>query len=922
MNHKSGSDTPLVDAINAQNAVIDNLTYAPDWTISTARPRPSGSVRQRIFFVPPSQRELRDELAEALTDEAVWWVDSEQELPSGISHLIFVSRSSWVGGIADSDLTALLRLIRRIESRDDVTLDIITGQAVSCPLFSCADHPLDGVHIGLGQTLSNERPEWRVRTLCLRILSPSELLRVLDLDLPETPGHPICIDGSRVATVKMKPISLGEYPKNSAFRRGGTYVILGGTSGIGSMLAEYVARSYEAHIVIVGRRPSAHTESLIRRLRAAGASEVDRHEADLSDEQALRRVFDAYPRIHGVIHSALVLDDATFATMSEANLLDVLRPKVHGSRTLIDALRGRQVDFCLFFSSVQSYLANAGQGNYTGACVAQDSFADLMGAALALNVRVINWGFWGTVGVVAKPKYRERMSELGIGSIEPLEGVAVVERLLAGDERQVTVVKASNVALHRMQIDGKKNDSTGTQESRSNQPDDILSIVVPPFDPDSPEISRHRALSRELEAYARSALECVDLPASVSGRHTRLLAALQATPRPTGRVHRDELLKAMPELTGHLNLLDRCVEKLPAVLRSEIDPLEVLFPSGSFELVESVYRNNPIADYFNKVSARVVAAYQRSMRGQNLDIIEVGGGTGSTTAYILNDLVPKNVSYTFTDISHAFLHRARNAFSQYPFVQYDICDVSSIEKKLVGKFDIVVATNVIHATRDVPETLLNIRSMLRDGGILVLNEITARQDYATLTFGLTDGWWLADDSYRIEHSPLLSSEQWVQLLDKAGFGNVKVHGTPEQQVLVAVNGKGSSSSSVVSASSSDSEEEVLARVEGYLREVVASTMRFSLDEVEPDRPFRDMGIDSLIAMELLKPLREWLGYVPATVLFEFPTVRRLAEHLVEAYSDEVGDGLPQSGLSDESVSAVGSSSSSVVSASSSDSEEE
>ncbi|MFJ8429218.1 beta-ketoacyl synthase N-terminal-like domain-containing protein, partial [Streptomyces sp. NPDC094021] len=76
-------------------------------------------------------------------------------------------------------------------------------------------------------------------------------------------------------------------------------------------------------------------------------------------------------------------------------------------------------------------------------------------------------------------------------------------------------------------------------------------------------------------------------------------------------------------------------------------------------------------------------------------------------------------------------------------------------------------------------------------------------------------------------------------------------------------------------------------VERFVREVIAGTMRLDVSEVECDRPFRDMGIDSLISMELLKPLRERVGYVPATVWFEYPTVARLVEFLVTEYADAV-----------------------------------
>jgi polyketide synthase PksM/polyketide synthase PksN len=88
------------------------------------------------------------------------------------------------------------------------------------------------------------------------------------------------------------------------------------------------------------------------------------------------------------------------------------------------------------------------------------------------------------------------------------------------------------------------------------------------------------------------------------------------------------------------------------------------------------------------------------------------------------------------------------------------------------------------------------------------------------------------------------------------------------------------------------EDGVLERVEAFFRGVIAETMRFELSEVEFDRPFRDMGIDSLIAMELLKPLRDRVGYLPATVLFEYPTVAQLAAYLVEDHGEAIRAAFP------------------------------
>lgn len=53
---------------------------------------------------------------------------------------------------------------------------------------------------------------------------------------------------------------------------------------------------------------------------------------------------------------------------------------------------------------------------------------------------------------------------------------------------------------------------------------------------------------------------------------------------------------------------------------------------------------------------------------------------------------------------------------------------------------------MLHATRDMAATLENCKALLRPSGLLIANELTAKTAFLTLTFGLTEGWWLYDDA--------------------------------------------------------------------------------------------------------------------------------------------------------------------------------
>ena len=66
----------------------------------------------------------------------------------------------------------------------------------------------------------------------------------------------------------------------------------------------------------------------------------------------------------------------------------------------------------------------------------------------------------------------------------------------------------------------------------------------------------------------------------------------------------------------------------------------------------------------------------------------------------------------------------------------------------LGRYDILFATNVLHATRNMAETLQQCKALLQNGGLLIANELSAKTPFLSLTFGLTEGWWLYDDESR------------------------------------------------------------------------------------------------------------------------------------------------------------------------------
>ncbi|MDZ8064897.1 MAG: SDR family NAD(P)-dependent oxidoreductase [Nostoc sp. DedQUE08] len=286
----------------------------------------------------------------------------------------------------------------------------------------------------------------------------------------------------------------------------------------------------------------------------------------------------------------------------------------------------------------------------------------------------------------------------------------------------------------------------------------------------------HRFLDILTEAGWLRPLDCVN------GRHHwEVISALdRQTPQP------ERLLARFPTGDTEIALVERCGASLPEVLQGKLDPLQLLFPNGDFTLLTQLYQDAPAARVMNTLVQKAVsAALLRVPQKSKIRLLEIGAGTGSTTAYILPQLNNYQAEYTFTDISPLFAAKAREKFRDYPFVRYQSLDISRdpATQGLEGQqYDVILAANVLHATPDLQQTLAHVHSLLAPGGILVMLEVTDRHCWLDLSFGLTPGWWLFADRWLRPNYPLLSSAEWQDVLQANGFTSA-VAIAPKNQVI-------------------------------------------------------------------------------------------------------------------------------------------
>ena len=241
----------------------------------------------------------------------------------------------------------------------------------------------------------------------------------------------------------------------------------------------------------------------------------------------------------------------------------------------------------------------------------------------------------------------------------------------------------------------------------------------------------------------------------------------------------DRLLELHPHGASEIGLLRRSGGALAEVLLGETDPLSILFRSEGPGAAE-FYFTAPASRASNRLLGdTVAAAVEEWPADRRLRILEVGSGTGSGTSVILPKLPTGSFDYMYTDISAGFFAEAEDRFrdSGAP-IEYRTLDIErdpASQGFSLHAYDLVIAVNVLHATRDLGETLSHCRDLLAPSGQIMALENLKGRGWQDMTFGQLDGWWRFSDSYRPDHA-LAPPGVWLQALADYGFEDSAVLG--------------------------------------------------------------------------------------------------------------------------------------------------
>jgi NADPH:quinone reductase-like Zn-dependent oxidoreductase/ubiquinone/menaquinone biosynthesis C-methylase UbiE len=170
-----------------------------------------------------------------------------------------------------------------------------------------------------------------------------------------------------------------------------------------------------------------------------------------------------------------------------------------------------------------------------------------------------------------------------------------------------------------------------------------------------------------------------------------------------------------------------------------------------------------------------------SHRDPSMKILEIGAGTGSATHRAMRSLgadmgsgtCKRYSGYAFTDTSSAFLETAKVKFRNCKQVTYATLDINRcpFEQGFEQSYDLIIASQCLHATEDIHRTLENVHKLLKPGGRVVLLETTRPLLGHGLAYGTFPDYWKSDEN---PDSPFLDVGQWENELKKAGFSGIDI----------------------------------------------------------------------------------------------------------------------------------------------------
>ncbi|NMG06766.1 type I polyketide synthase [Brasilonema sp. UFV-L1] len=458
-----GLGTKLVQRLEQQNQAVITVKVGGEFT----------KLNESQYTLNPQNNYDYDALIQELL--------TQQKLPKTIVHLWSITpindkelELEEVDKAQETGFYSLLFLAQALgkqETTDEVQITVISNnlQAVTGTEVLC---PEKATLLGPIKVISQEYSNIRCRSLDVILpeigsWQEEKLVEQLLMELTvPTSDKVVAYRGINRWVQSFEPVRFDSAKIGKArLREKGVYLITGGLGGIGLVMAEYLARTVQAKLLLIGRTALPNrdeweqwllthdeTDSTSRKilkvqeLEQLGA-EVLVVSADVSNTQqmhsAIAQAESKFGQLNGVIHTAGVPGGGVIQRKTQQEAESILAPKVKGTLVLDAILKDIQLDLFVLTSSAASILGGFGQVDYCGANAFLDAFAHSNSSKRGTFVTSINWGAWQEVGMAVNTALPQQLQQSRAENLKqgilPDEGMNALTRILGTTIPQVVI---------------------------------------------------------------------------------------------------------------------------------------------------------------------------------------------------------------------------------------------------------------------------------------------------------------------------------------------------------------------------------------------------------------------------------------------------------------------------------------------------
>lgn len=728
-------------------------------------------------------------------------------------------------------------------------------------------------------------------------------------------------------------------PPVTRYRQGGSYIVAG-ASRSGLLIGEHLIRRYGARVILISDQPF-DTKLALKLAEMASGQPPSFLSYDAASPAAMKEVFQEARRECASIDGIIQVADENAATATSAidenDPLAAHRRRLELGLVLQEVFGEDNPDFVLMVRESRCESRTRSNTDY----IALASIGCHLAKAWPCGVKVAEWGGQDrsdprfeaerlglVAGLLDGPfkhlvlRHNGRNPKEDDAMIVVLPDMLPIPTMAGGAERPAddSLSPLSQILREKLVLDGDLEAllsailhevgaaETYNKDGAQGLEEWIRRRSLPP--------TNAHWLRRSCEELAQRGLLAPFTDASVH-KDSEIPGVPDAWL--TWRSHREQW-RQRNMFTAQVSVLDAVLPQLPAILLGTKQLTEVLFPGSKMGLMEGYYRSDPTAQHFNGILGDWLFAYlsERLERdpSSRLRLLEVGAGTGGTTGCVLSKLTPIDhaiAEYRYTDISQAFLAHGREQYGAAPFMRFALLNMEQAPQAQgieLGTYDVLIANNVLHATRDVRETIQHAKTALRRNGVLLLNEVNEFDLFLHVAFGLFDGWWrFRDPMPRIPGTPALSANNWARVLAEQGFESVTFPAARDaalgQDIIVAVSDGAvrMAGGQAVHAPQSPMDRQAIPealppgsggadvlsiRVRDALLAIVGESLKIDVATIELEKSFSDYGMDSIVGVKVIQRVNGALGTDLSTIcLFEHPNPRVLISHIVKTYGAEL-----------------------------------